>query len=67
VAREHRGRGIRLALKAGVSDWAQDHGFTLLETASATENIRMRAINDALGFQPLPTVLVFEKTARPPT
>jgi GNAT superfamily N-acetyltransferase len=60
VAREHRGRGIGQALKAGVIEWAQDHGFTELETASATENIRMRAINEALGFQPLPAVLVFE-------
>lgn len=61
VAREVRGRGIGYALKAAVVSWSQDHGFTELETASTSQNLRMRAINETLGFKPLPDVLLFEQ------
>lgn len=54
VARSWRGRGIGGALKRATIGWAIRNGLTGLETGNDTDNAPMRAVNDRLGFKPLP-------------
>lgn len=50
----YRGRGIAKALKRATIAWAVDHGLEALETGNEETNTPMRAVNQALGYQPLP-------------
>jgi GNAT superfamily N-acetyltransferase len=54
VARSHRGRGIAMALKQTVIDWARANGLTALETGNDVDNAPMRAVNARLGYEPMP-------------
>jgi len=54
VLREYRGRGIAMALKVNVLDWAKEAGILGVRTWNAEENASMRGINRLLGFEPLP-------------
>jgi GNAT superfamily N-acetyltransferase len=54
VARSHRGRGIAMALKQAVIDWARANGLTALETGNDVDNAPMRAVNARLGYEPMP-------------
>lgn len=50
VVRDHRRRGIALALKVAVAEWAQAQGYPAIKTWNATTNDGMLAINTRLGF-----------------
>ncbi|MGI9116590.1 MAG: GNAT family N-acetyltransferase [Gaiellales bacterium] len=52
VRRAWRGRGIALALKRAAIGWAIDRGAERMTAENALHNAPMRAINEALGFQP---------------
>jgi len=54
VRRTHRGRGIATALKRMTIAWAIEHGVETLETGNDEANAPMRAVNAALGYQPIP-------------
>ena len=54
VARAWRGRGVAMALKRATIAWAVTHGLAALETANDTDNAPMRAVNQRLGYRPLP-------------
>ncbi len=50
VLRDYRGRGIALALKLRIIDFAKSLGTPVITTANATTNQAMLSINEALGF-----------------
>jgi mycothiol synthase len=50
VDREHRGTGVAKALKVRVIEAARAAGYTLTKTWNASTNVKMLAINDAMGF-----------------
>ncbi|HYH94055.1 MAG TPA: GNAT family N-acetyltransferase [Candidatus Saccharimonadales bacterium] len=54
VRRAWRGRGIATALKRATIAWAIANGLTALETGNDEENAGMRAVNERLGYRPLP-------------
>lgn len=60
VDREHRGRGIALALKVRAIAYARDNGYRFIQTDSSSTNDRMLAINAALGFVPTSTRITYE-------
>ncbi|MBC7318275.1 GNAT family N-acetyltransferase [Candidatus Bipolaricaulota bacterium] len=62
VRREHRGKGIAMALKLHVIRYAQEKGYTLIKTWNATNNIPMLAINEKLGFVRQPAWIEYQKT-----
>jgi GNAT superfamily N-acetyltransferase len=49
---EFRGRGLALAAKLGVLNWAAEHGITVIYTTNDETNAPMLAINDRLGYRP---------------
>lgn len=49
-----RGRGIAAALKRATIAWAVANGLEALDTGNDEENAPMRAVNLALGYQPVP-------------
>ncbi|MBI3973313.1 MAG: GNAT family N-acetyltransferase [Chloroflexi bacterium] len=57
----YRGRGIALALKRRTIAYARDHGYRFIETNSNAGNEPMLRINAALGFQPRPARISFER------
>ena len=63
VGRDWRGRGIAAALKRATITWAVDHGLEALETANDTDNAPMRAVNQRLGYRPLPDEIYFRGPA----
>jgi GNAT superfamily N-acetyltransferase len=60
VRRSHRRRGIGTALKGAQIAWAAEHGVTELVTDMVEGNVAMRAVNEALGYEPLPPAIVVE-------
>lgn len=60
VVRSHRRRKIATALKLRGVEFARDYGATLVETDN-DENNPMFQLNLALGFEPQPAWLQFEK------
>jgi mycothiol synthase len=54
VRREARGRGIARALKLTTIAWAIRNGLQTLDTGNDVDNAPMRALNERLGYQPLP-------------
>ena len=50
VLRDYRGRGIALALKLKIIDFAITRGTPVISTQNATTNRAMLSINEALGF-----------------
>jgi GNAT superfamily N-acetyltransferase len=63
VVREHRRKGIAMALKLRAIDYALHHGATKIQTDNE-ENNPMYQINLRLGFQPAPAWVDFEKVLR---
>lgn len=61
VLRSHRRRGVATALKSKTLQFAQQHGYELVETDNE-ENNPMYQINIQLGFQPAPAYLDFHKS-----
>ena len=59
VARAWRGRGVATALKRATIAWAAEHGIKAVETANDTSNAPMRAVNQRLGYLPLPDEVYF--------
>ncbi len=62
VRREHRGKGIAMALKLHVIRYAQEKGYTRIKTWNATNNLPMLAINEKLGFVRQPAWIEYQKT-----
>jgi mycothiol synthase len=60
VAASHRNRGIATALKHAQIAWASRNGFRELQTSTQDANAPMRAVNDKLGYEPLPAWIRFE-------
>jgi ribosomal protein S18 acetylase RimI-like enzyme len=61
VLREYRGRGIAIALKLRVLDFARRNGFDNIRTFNASTNEGMLAINKKLGFKRDLAWITFEK------
>jgi GNAT superfamily N-acetyltransferase len=61
VLREYRGLGIALALKLRAIEYARKRGAKRLTTGNDSNNQRMLAINDALGFKRTPAWIGFVK------
>ena len=59
VARDWRGRGVASALKRATIAWAAANGIEALETANDTDNAPMRAVNERLGYRPLPDEIYY--------
>ncbi len=51
VRREYRGRGIAVALKLKVVDFARQNGYEKVKTWNASNNAPMLAVNTKLGFK----------------
>jgi len=51
VRREYRGKGIAMALKLGVIDFARRNGYEKVKTWNASDNASMLAVNAKLGFK----------------
>jgi mycothiol synthase len=60
VRRSHRRRGIGSALKRAQIAWAAGQGYTELVTEMVEGNAPMRAVNERLGYRPLPPSIVVE-------
>ena len=54
-----RGRGLAKTMKRATIAWAIDAGLTVLETGNDVDNAAMRAVNAALGYQPIPDEITF--------
>ena len=61
VLREYRGKGIGVALKLRVMDFAKKNGFDNIRTFNASTNEGMLAINQRLGFKKDSAWITFEK------
>jgi RimJ/RimL family protein N-acetyltransferase len=53
TAREHRGRGLALAVKLAATNWAADNGITQIVTTNDETNAAMLAVNRRLGYKPI--------------
>jgi mycothiol synthase len=63
VRRSHRRRGLGSALKRAQIAWAAQHGYTELVTDMVEGNAPMRAVNERLGYRPLPPSIIVEGVA----
>jgi GNAT superfamily N-acetyltransferase len=50
IDKEYRGRGIAQALKVLAAQYAKSKGATVIATGNDSENARMLAVNDKLGY-----------------
>ena len=62
----YRGRGIATALKRATIAWAIGHGLETLETSNDVDNVPMRAVNAALGYEPMPDLIGLQGPLAPP-
>lgn len=63
VRRSHRRRGLATALKRAQIAWAAEHGYRELVSDMVEGNAAMRAVNERLGYRPLPPVLIVSGSA----
>jgi mycothiol synthase len=63
VLHSHRRRGLATALKRAQIAWAAEHGYRELVTSSVEDNVAMRAVNERLGYKPLPAWIVVQGSA----
>jgi RimJ/RimL family protein N-acetyltransferase len=61
VRREYRGRGIAIALKLNMIDYAKQNGYTRVKTWNDSINAPMLAVNIKLGFKREVVWLTLEK------
>lgn len=61
VRREHRGKGIAMALKLLAIEFARARGVQTIKTWNASNNRPMLRINEALGFAKQPAWISFVK------
>ena len=54
----HRRRGLATALKRAQIHWAADHGYRELVSDMVEGNAAVRAVNERLGYRPLPPVFI---------
>jgi GNAT superfamily N-acetyltransferase len=52
TSREHRGRGLALAVKLASTHWAAANGITQIVTTNDETNAPMLAVNRRLGYRP---------------
>lgn len=64
VAARHRGRGIGVALKLATIAHGRARGYRRIATAVESNNPRMLALNEALGFVKTGGLIVFEAALR---
>jgi hypothetical protein len=63
VLSEHRGRRLGAAVKVASLLAAREHGTaTRVRTSSEDQNIWMRAINHELGFVPVESEIIWQKS-----
>lgn len=62
VRREYRGRGVALAMKLKVIEYAKKNGYDKIKTENATTNAAMFGINMKLGFKLETGWIAFSKT-----
>lgn len=60
IVRSHRRRGLALALKVLLTDYAKKNGYTRMITDNEEHN-PMYQLNLKLGFEPEPALLFFQK------
>lgn len=65
VKRAHRGTGLAKALKVRAIFFAREQGFKKIKTWNESNNQRMLAINQQLGFVRQPAVLMYTKQIKP--
>lgn len=65
VRREHRRRGIALALKLKALGWAKDQGYRKVKTWNERGNEGMLAINEMLGFVKQPAWISYALQLQP--
>jgi hypothetical protein len=49
---------VATALKRAQLGWAAEHGYSQLVTEMAADNAPIRALNERLGYRPLPASIV---------
>jgi mycothiol synthase len=62
VRKEYRRRGVALALKLSVMDYAKKHGAETIKTWNASTNVAMLSLNDKLGYRRKVGWAFFEKS-----
>jgi GNAT superfamily N-acetyltransferase len=65
VRREYRGRGIAIALKLRVIEFARKKGYAGIETWNDSTNAPMLAVNTKLGFKRHVGWILMERNLRP--
>ena len=65
VRREHRRKGIALALKLTGIACAKSHGYATIKTWNASNNRAMLSINERFGYVKQPVWVTFAKELRP--
>jgi GNAT superfamily N-acetyltransferase len=61
VIRDYRGKGVAVALKLKVIEYARKHGYEKIKTWNASNNAPMLAVNTKLGFKRQIGWIVLEK------
>ena len=61
VKREYRRRGLATALMLHGIDYAQSHGYRIIQSFVKPQQTAIRALHEKLGFQPLFENLMLEK------
>jgi GNAT superfamily N-acetyltransferase len=62
VIREYRGRGLAIALKLKITEYAQENHYTTIKTWNDSRNAPMLAVNTKLGFKRQVGWIMMEKT-----